>query len=87
MAPPAPAALTALAAEIEVLVLAEFIRHPRAAPEQLATKVSTKAGLRIQAYQVRVVSLISEIVFRHLVQPTSENDTGGCNPAGFLLYG
>ena len=52
MAPPAPVTLPA---EIEVLVLAEFIRHPRAAPEQLARKVSAKAGLRIQANQVRAV--------------------------------
>ena len=52
MAPPAPVTLPA---EIEVLVLAEFIRHPRAAPEQLARKVSVKAGLRIQANQVRAV--------------------------------
>lgn len=44
-----------LPAEIAVLVLAEFIRHPQAKPEQLAKKVSVKAGLRIEADQIRAL--------------------------------
>jgi predicted transcriptional regulator len=42
-----------LPAEIAVLVLAEFIRHPHRPPEALARAVSVKAGIAIQAEQVR----------------------------------
>ena len=44
---------TPLPAEIAVLVLAEFIRHPHRQPEALARAVSAKAGIAIQAEQVR----------------------------------
>jgi hypothetical protein len=44
-----------LPAEIAVLVLAEFIRHPQRKPEALARAVSAKAGIPIQAEQVRGV--------------------------------
>jgi predicted transcriptional regulator len=44
-----------LPAEIAVLVMAEFIRHPHRPPEALARAVSAKAGIAIQAEQVRVL--------------------------------
>jgi predicted transcriptional regulator len=42
-----------LPAEIAVLVLAEFIRHPHRPPEALAKAVSAKTGIAIQADQIR----------------------------------
>ena len=44
-----------LPAEIAVLVLAEFIRYPHRQPDALARAVSAKAGIAIQAEQVRVL--------------------------------
>jgi len=46
-------AVAPLPAQIAVLVLAEFIRHPQAKAQQLATAVSVKTGLRIQASQIQ----------------------------------
>ena len=44
-----------LPAEIAVLVLAEFIQHPAAEPQLLARKVSARAGVHIEAEQVRAL--------------------------------
>jgi hypothetical protein len=48
-----PVAAVPLPAQIAVLVLAEFIRHPQAQAQQLATAVSVKTGLHIQAGQIQ----------------------------------
>jgi hypothetical protein len=47
--------IQALPAEISVLVLAEFIRHPKAGFKQLAKAISARAGVHIQAKQIQVL--------------------------------
>jgi hypothetical protein len=88
----APRAPVVLPAEIEVLVLAEFIRHPRAEPEHLAKEVSSKAGLRIEANQVRALferhGLKKRCCRRHRrPDPTQRTTVSGNTADGVLSTG
>ena len=55
-------------AEIGVLVLAEFIRQPSAEPQLLAKRVSARAGVRIEAGQVR--ALFEQHGLKKILRPT-----------------